>query len=187
MWFRSSGFPRGQERDGPALLLSWKWTAGVRQKLIKLVLAKDTNCGITPWTASNPISPAQLVTRSWDEFLPATKHSSWTSTRKSIHQTLRFSRWFDWFFIKGPAFPVGQLPAFFHLNFDCVTLKSQEIKSAQLEFNMVRRSAQAWHKEVRRKSIWVFWGEITVLTNGYCQNFLHWWQYFTYLTFLPVL
>lgn len=85
--FSSSGFPHRQGRDGTALLLSWKWMAGSGQKLIKLALAKDMNCGITPWIASNPISPAQLVTRSWDEFQPARKHSSWTFTRKSIRWT----------------------------------------------------------------------------------------------------
>lgn len=89
-YFQPSGFPQGQGRGGTALLLSWEWMAGSGQKLIKLALAEDMNCGITPWIASNPISLAQLVMRSWDEFQPARKHSSWTFTRKSIHWTLRF-------------------------------------------------------------------------------------------------
>lgn len=105
--FQSSGFPHSQGRGGTALLLSWKWMAGSGQKLIKLALAKDMNCGITPWIASNPISLAQLVTRSWDEFQLTRKHSSSTFTRKSIHWTLRFLLKFYWIFTQGSTFPTG--------------------------------------------------------------------------------
>lgn len=98
-------FPHSQGRGGTALLLGWKWMAGSGQKLIKLALAKDMNCGITPWIASNPISLAQLVMRSGDEFQPARKHSSWTFTRKSIHWTLRFLLKFYWIFTQGSTFP----------------------------------------------------------------------------------
>ena len=121
-YFQSSGFPHGQGRDGTALLLSWKWMAGGGQKLIKLALATDMNCGIAPRIASNPISLAQLVMRSWDEFQPAMKHSSWTCTRKSIHQTVILNQVLLVFFIQGPAFPTGLLPKLFHLNFSCWTI-----------------------------------------------------------------
>lgn len=104
-YLQSSGFPHRQGRDRTALLLSWKWMAGSRQKLIKLALAKDMNCGITPQIASNPISLAQLVTRSWDEFQPAMKHSSWTFTRKSIHWTWEILTQVLLGFYERPNFP----------------------------------------------------------------------------------
>lgn len=89
-YFQSPGLAHGEERDGTALLLSWKWMDGSRQKLIKLALARDMNCGITPWITSNSISLAQLVTRNRDESFSLQWNTSWTYRQKSIHQTLRF-------------------------------------------------------------------------------------------------
>lgn len=155
-YFQSSGFPHGHGRGGTALLLSWKWMAGSGQKLIKPALAKDMNCGITPWIASNPISLAQLVMRSWDEFQLARKHSSWTFTRKSIHWTLRFLLKLYWIFTQGSTstFPTGLFGWIFPFEFlslnNSIILKwatcKEQSKPPQLEFNIIRRSVVAWYK-----------------------------------------
>lgn len=150
-YFQPSGFPHGQGRGGTALLLSWEWMAGSGQKLIKLALAKGMNCGTVPWIASNPISLAQLVMRSWDEFQPARKHSSWTFPRKSIHWTLTFLLKFYWIFTQGSTFPTGLFASIFPFEFlslnNSVNLKwatsKKQSKPPQLEFNIIRRS---WYK-----------------------------------------
>lgn len=59
--------------------------AGGRQKLIKLALARDMNCGITPWIASNPISLAQLVMRNRDESSACNETQFLNLQRKKIN------------------------------------------------------------------------------------------------------
>lgn len=90
-YFQSSALPHGQERDGTALLLSWKWMAGSRQKLIKLALAKDMNCGITPWIASNHIFPCSAGHEEL-RWVSACNETQFLNFHKKIntHQTLRF-------------------------------------------------------------------------------------------------
>lgn len=178
-YFQSSGFPHGQGRGGTALLLSWKWMAESGQKLIKLALAEDMNCGITLWIASNPISLAQLVMRSWDEFQPARKHSSWTFTRKSIHWTLRFLLKFYWIFTHSSTFPTGLFAWIFPFEFlslnNSVILKwatcKKQSKPPQLEFSVIRRSVVSWYKQQgKKKKAFGSFGR-KIMTNHYWKDF----------------
>lgn len=157
---------------------------GSRQKLIKLALARDMNCGITPWITSNPISLAQLVTRNRDESFSLQWNTSWTYRQKSIHQTLRFLLKFYSVFIKCPAFTPGLLPELFFFllsNFvilELATWKKQP-KLLQLWFNDYKVCA-GLTQTGNKKNCLVTWGRklmtwqiITVKISYTDDNTLH--------------
>lgn len=151
--------------------------AGSGQELIKLALAEDMNCGITPWIASNPISLAQW---SWGAEMSFSLQGntllelSWENQYTELWRfLLKFLLDFYTRLNLPTALSAWIFPfEFLSLNNSVISKWAKckkQSKPPQLEFNIIRRSVVAWYKQQGKKKAFGSFGR-KIITNHYWKD-----------------